>query len=336
MPTEEALVLKEVEVLPLEKLFERETIDPILERIKVECLAIPVNVNSERGRKECASLAYKIARSKGFIEDRHKELVGKEKRRLAEIDSEWKRIRETLDALKTEVRKPLTEWEKKEEDRTFAHEQHISRLEESVRIKVDSTTAEIAARIALVEADDASRMEEFTERGEEAKAKALEYLRSWHARSVQRDAEKVELERLRVEKEKRDREDRERQIAEQATKDTESRAARQVQEAKDAAARAEQAAADLLAKTERDAEEARARAQREQEAAVQRERERASNERRTAEAEEAKRESDRQHCAKINREAMDALVAGGVAKEAAKLAVQLIAKGQIPNVRISY
>ena len=37
-----------------------------------------------------------------------------------------------------------------------------------------------------------------------------------------------------------------------------------------------------------------------------------------------------------NREALDALVVGGVSKEAAKLAVQLIAKGQIPNVRISY
>jgi len=61
-------------------------------------------------------------------------------------------------------------------------------------------------------------MEEFTERGEEAKAKALEYLRSWHARSVHVMRRRWKLERLRVEKEKRDREDRERQIAEQARK----------------------------------------------------------------------------------------------------------------------
>ena len=149
-----------------------------------------MDISRETGRKACASLAYKIARTKGFIEDRHKELVGNEKRRLAEIDGQWKHIRETLDELKMEVRKPLTDWEQKEDDRTFAHEQHISRLEESVRIKVDSTTAEIAARIALVEADDTSQMEEFTERGEEAKVKALEYLRSWHVRSVQRDTEK--------------------------------------------------------------------------------------------------------------------------------------------------
>jgi hypothetical protein len=322
---EDALILKQVEVLPIEKLFERATIDPILERIKLEIRAIPTEIETSAGRKAVAALAYKIARSKTFIEDRHKQLVGDRKRALAEIDAAWKYVREDLDALKAEVRKPLTDWEQKEEDRVAAHEQHISRLEESVRIKVDSTTTEIAARIALVEADDVSRMEEFADRGQAAKEQALEYLRGWHGRSVLRDAEKAELDRLRVEKENRDRKERERNIAEQARKDAEASAARQVQEAKDAAARAEQAA-----------EEVKAQAQRDQEAAVQRERERVSNERRQAEAEEAKRESDRQHCAKINREVLAALVAGGVAEKVGKLVIQLIAKGQIPNVAIKY
>jgi len=322
---EEALVLKEVEVLSLEKLFERVTIDPILERIKTECRAIPVDISRESGRKACASLAYKIARTKGFIEDRHKELVGKEKRRLAEIDAEWKHIREELDALKVEVRKPLTDWEQAEEDRVFAHEQHITRLEDAVRLKVDASTAEIAVRIAQLEADDISNMEEFDNRAVLAKAQSLQTLREWHARSVQRDAEKAELDRLRIEKESRDREERERKIADDARKAAEDKAARQVQEAKDAAARAQQVADEALANAER-----------EKEAAVQRERERVSNERRANEAEEAKREANRQHVAKINREVLAAFVAGGVPERSAKLAIQLIAKGQVPNVTIKY
>ena len=322
---EEALVLKEVEVLPIEKLFERETIDPILERIRLEITAIPTDISTTAGRKFIASLAFKIARSKTFIEERHKELVYKEKARLAAIDGEWKRIRENLDALKTEVRKPLTDWEQKEDDRVFAHEQHITRLEDWIKLRVDCATADIAARIALVEADDISQMEEFEKRATEAKAHSLEYLRDWLARSVKADAERAELDRLRIEKENRDREERERQIVAQATKDAEARAARQVQEAKDAAARAERATA-----------EAQANAEREKEAAVQRERERVSNESRAAEAEYLKREANKRHVAKINREAMEALVAGGVAERVAKLVVQLIAKGSIPNVKISY
>src|SRR5271155_3006848 len=87
-----ALIL--VETLPIEKLFERATIDPILDRIQLETRAISFDVRSERGRKAIASLAFKIAKTKTFIEDRRLELVSKEKKRLGLIDAEGKRIRE--------------------------------------------------------------------------------------------------------------------------------------------------------------------------------------------------------------------------------------------------
>src|SRR5208337_4584916 len=123
----QALVL--VEALPIEKLFEPITINPILERIKIEVRAVPTDISTERGRKAVASLAFKIAKTKTFIGDRHDELVSKEKRSLGLIDGEWKRIREDLDAFKVEVRKPLTDWEQTEQDRVDAREHHIGRLE---------------------------------------------------------------------------------------------------------------------------------------------------------------------------------------------------------------
>ncbi|RIJ02186.1 hypothetical protein DXK93_18560 [Achromobacter sp. K91] len=54
------------------------------------------------------------------------------------------------------------------------------------------------------------------------------------------------------------------------------------------------------------------------------------------EAEIRRREEDKAHKASINRAALDAFVAGGVPEDCAKQAVTLIAKGLIPNIRITY
>jgi hypothetical protein len=322
---DEALVLKEVEVLAVEKLFDRQVIDPILERIKIEVLAIPSDISTPNGRKALASLAFKVAKTKTFIEDRHRDLVYKEKQRLGAIDAEWKRIRETLDGIKTAVRKPLTDWEEIEETRVHQHEIHITRLEDAKKLRVDASTADIIARIAQLEADDISQMEEFDARAMTAKAESLEYLKNWLARSQKADTERAELDRLRKEREDRERAEREKQVAENARKQAEDRAARQVQDANDAAARAERALADAQARSAREAEEA-----------VERERQRLAAADRQATYEAEQREMNRQHCSKINNAALEALVAGGISQKAAKTVVQLIVKGQVPNVRITY
>lgn len=46
--------------------------------------------------------------------------------------------------------------------------------------------------------------------------------------------------------------------------------------------------------------------------------------------------TDTKHKAAINRAAMEAFIAGGMPEECAKMAVTLIAKARIPNVKISY
>lgn len=53
-------------------------------------------------------------------------------------------------------------------------------------------------------------------------------------------------------------------------------------------------------------------------------------------AENARREADKKHRAKINNEAVDALVAGGFGEDEAKRIVTLVATGKVPNVKIHY
>ncbi|NDF48041.1 MAG: hypothetical protein EB158_07680, partial [Nitrosopumilaceae archaeon] len=70
--------------------------------------------------------------------------------------------------------------------------------------------------------------------------------------------------------------------------------------------------------------------------AIQAERDRAEAAR-LAEAEETRlRESNRAHKAKINGDAVTALVTAGLSEAAARAAIVAIAKGEVPNVRISY
>ena len=104
-------------------------IDPLLERIAAESRAQKLDISTEKGRKEVASLAYKIARSKTLLDDMGKALGEDAKRKLDAINADRKKARDSLDALKEEIRKPLTDWENADALRIAALEQKIKDIE---------------------------------------------------------------------------------------------------------------------------------------------------------------------------------------------------------------
>jgi hypothetical protein len=93
--------------------------------------------------------------------------------------------------------------------------------------------------------------------------------------------------------------------------------------------------AELLA-ARKAAQEAQARAEANAAQAAQIEREKIENQQRLAKAEADKRADDTAHRAKINNEALDAMIAMAVPAAMAKEIIAAIAKGQIPNIRIFY
>jgi hypothetical protein len=313
----EALVL--VQAQPIEKLFDQKTIVPILEKIALHCRAVPRDVSTELGRKAVASLAFKISKTKTFIEDRRIELVGAEKKRLALIDAEGKRVRDTLDSLRDEIRKPLSEWETREKARV---EQREATILELARTDVMPTTAAVEARIEWLSRFEIKDMEEFTDRAEAIRAQTITALRTMLVSLRQAEADREELERHRKAQAQREQEARDREVAERARADADKKA----KEANERADRAEAA---------KKAAEEKARA--ESEAAVACERERVERERRAEAAEVAKREADRKHRAAIHSAALSALaVECGLSTGTAKKVVEAIAKGKIPNVKVVY
>jgi len=341
-------------------------LEPWLEKIRAEVTGHVPDLKTKKGRDAIASLAHKVAKAKVALDDIGKELVAELKDVPKKIDAERKRMRDQLDALKDEVRAPLTQWEQAEEARQQRHQQGLDWFRLRADENRDLDAAELRATLEQVNSRivDAS-WEEFEAEAHRVKARTLDALTQALAAREKYDTEQAELARLRAAEAAREQKEREeriaREAAEQAQREADSRAQaereaviRREQEAKAAAERRElelklqaeqaekgaaQAKADKIAAEQRAEQERLAAIEREKqavEAARQAEIKRQADAKAAEEAEAASREADKAHKGKVNRAALDAFVAGGMPEECAKQAVTLIAKGLIPNIRITY
>lgn len=299
-------------------------LDPLIEAIEKEARSLVPDVTTKKGRDAIASMAHKVARSKTYIDNAGKDLVAELKALPKQIDESRRVVRERLDALKDEVRRPLTEWEA-EQERIKAEEAmnalHVEALE--MNIKFDQ---ELAAKF---EADHemALLMNDAFDR-EQAEKKA-------------------EAERWRI--------FREEEMVRRAQEKARREAAEQAQREIDAAAAREREAILAKERAEREQREAAERAEREKQAAVEAERRKAQEEadriRREAEQreqarlaeekrkadEQARREADVKHRKAVGVEVVKALMANtSLTRDQAIEVLTAVKDGRIPHTGISY
>lgn len=79
--------------------------------IEREARALVPDITTQPGRNAIASMAAKIARSKSYLDNLGKLYVDELKELPKQVDAERRVMRNRLDALKDEIRQPLTEWE---------------------------------------------------------------------------------------------------------------------------------------------------------------------------------------------------------------------------------
>jgi hypothetical protein len=328
-------------------------------------------VDTKKAREEVASFAFKVIRSKTALEKLGKTIAAEAKLIPGRIDVRRRKINTTLDAWAAEVRAPLTEWEVAEDARIKRHREKIDHLNAIVAAPMAGTSASmelpaIRNQIALVEAIVIGPVcEEFEAEYARAKDAALRSLRTALADRERYEAEQAELARLRAQEAEREAAERKRQIAEahaaaeaereQKAKEREARAAAGANKRAEENARREREETERRAQAERDAAERRELELREQAEAAERraveaeerakretaqaaaDAKRREEEQRAAERAEAeRRENNKRIAAAVTRKAVAALVAGGLAEDAATLAVQLIAGRKVPGVTISY
>ncbi|WP_341667382.1 hypothetical protein [Alcaligenes sp. SDU_A2] len=330
-------------------------LDPYIERIRQEVTGHAPNLKTDKGRKEIASRAFKVRKIKTALDGLGKEQVDRLKEIPKLIDAERKRMREELDALADEVRKPLTEWEEAEASRVAMHKNGLESIASQTREVGGLDSDSLRLRIESVEAEVIGEAwEEFEAEAHRAKAKALEILNAALAERQKYEAEQAELAELRRKQAEQEQKDREAEIARQAAEKARADAEAKAQAERDAAAKreadakaaAERAEQDRLQAIER-LKQAEARAEAEKlaaeqrakdaaEAARQAEIQRQADEKAAAEAAQRKREADIAHKASINNAALTAFIDNGLPDACAKQAVILIAKGLIPAVKIQY
>lgn len=323
-------------------------LEPFMAKIRAEIDAFVPDISTKKGRDAVASMAHKVAKSKTYLDGVGKDLVAELKELPKKVDASRKQMRDTLDAWKDEVRRPLTEWEEAEQARIDRHKAGIEwlrlRAEENRDLDSDELRASIDETSARI-VDES--WEEFEPEAHRAKARALDALAAALAAREKYEAEQAELARLREEAARREQQEREERIAREAREQAEREAAQRAQAERDAAIKREaeaKAAAEhrelqLRLQAER-AEKERLEAEQRAAKAAQEATEKAARDSEAArqrELQEAeRREANKRHAGKINREAMQAFIDGGLTEDCAKAAVTLIAKHAIPHVSIQY
>jgi hypothetical protein len=210
--------------------------DEIINKIKQQALSFVTDTTTAKGRKEIASIAARVASSKVALDKAGKELVAGIKEQSKAIDAERKKMRDELDALKIEVRKPLTDWEEAEKAKLEA-EQEKKRLEEEAKQRAifeeqEKKRLELERREAELKAkeDEARRKEEEAKRAQEQKERESQIAKQAELKA-KREAEeaiqKAEQEKLRAQVEK---EEAEKRAEEEKKKAVEEEKKRQAEE----------------------------------------------------------------------------------------------------------
>lgn len=270
-PKRELLVLT---INPIE-VFTGGGVRPFLDSIKEEARSIVTDPSTEKGRKEIASLAYKIARTKTALDDAGKSLTEDSRKLIERVNEERRIVRDELDTLKDEVRSPLTEYENREKIRVAGHESRISAIA-SLTDFLPSDSAGIAAIIAEAKATNLDDFQEFRSRAETTLQAALHRLESAYTSIKEYEEKTAREEAERIERQRIEREEREAKIAaeaaekarlaaeEEARVKAEAEAARVKWEQEEAERKREEerkAEAERLAEVQRQAEEQRQKAE---------------------------------------------------------------------------
>lgn len=311
----------------------------LFNRIADQARSIVPDLSTDKSRKEIASVARKVASTKTAFDAHGKALKEQYTVITDKIDADRKLFRDQCDALRDEVRKPLTDWEDAEKQRKLNHEQKISVLKCEY---FDYLNADSAFLKEMIEKLDSkvidSSYEEYEDQAKIAKYESLETLRKTLVAREKYEAEQAALEALRLAEQARIQAERDAQIAREATEKAQHEAEEK------ARLEAERVQCEKL-----EAEQREARLKAEKEAAELRAVQAAENERKRIEAEQlAKAEADRkaeearlanvEHRRVINREAFDAIQALclGIPEAQIKELIGAIAKNQVPHVSIKY
>lgn len=302
----------------------KEQLDPIIEAIEKEARSLVPDLSTRKGRDAIASMAHKVARSKTYIDNAGKDLVAELKALPKQIDESRRIVRERLDALKDEVRLPLTEWEAEQE--RIKAEEAMNALHSEALVMNENIDLQRAIQF---EADHemALMMNKDIDRDREEQRRLAEQAQREHEERIKQEA---------ADKAKREAEAQHKAELDAAARreaDEKARADAAERKRKEDADRAEREKQDAIAEEKRKAQEEADRIKREAEA---KEKARLAEEKRKAD-EQAKREADVKHRKTVGTNIVNALTSNtSLTREQAIEVLTALKDDLIPCAKIHY
>jgi len=341
--TEVALVSLPAVPAELEAAFiDDKFIDGLIKSIRTKASAVVGDLGTVKGRKVYISMAADVRSTKVMIDAAGKDLVAEMKKRPAMVDASRRKVREALDDLAIEIRKPVTDWEA-EQDRIEAE-----KAAEVERLRIDAE--QVAAAEALKKQKGADHELalllniQFDRDASDAKAEAERQQRERDEQIANQARIDAELKAKQELEAAAQREAALKAQAEQAERDRIAAEEKAEQDRKAAAAKAE---ADRLAAAQQaelekqqaiEAEQLRARqeAERIQREAKQKEDARLAEEKRIAD-EAAKRAADVAHRKVIGTAVVNGLIEhAGLSREQAIETLKALMDNKVPHTSIQY
>lgn len=335
-----------------------------LVQLEQDNAALAFDYESKKGNKEARSHVNTLRLTKGALERTRKSAKEESLRIGRAIDSEAKDIGLRIEAMITVHQAKLDEIDQREKDRLAVLNARIAALYEfgSEAVTADDIKAAVLA-LEAVAIDDS--WQEFAAAAAKAKDAHLQDMRACFIVRQQHEVEQAELARLRAESAARAQQERDEAIAkaaaDKATADAAAQAEREAVKARKAIEDAEQKAkqdreaaalrelelklqaenaerrrVESEQKAEQDRKDAAIKAEADKQKAIQAEKDRVAAAAKAEADAQAKREANTAHRSRINRAALNALIAGGINEECAKECIKLIVQGKVPEVHINY
>ena len=324
----------------------------LFDRIAEQARSVVPDLSTDKGRKAIASMARKVASSKTAFDAHGKELKEQYTAITSKIDADRKLFRDQCDALRDEIRKPLTDWENADKQRIIDIEVRINGLKQQFGSSLSVDIQNDIDRIQAIEIDDSFM--EFQDKAKLQKYETIEFLGKLLAEAKEAEAKQAELEALRIAEQERLQREHEERIAREATekaqREAEEKARLEAERVQREKLEAEQR--EALLKAEKEA--ALLREEQLKQQAIEREKQAEIDRQNAIEAERKRIEQEAQAKAEADRKAQEAReadkahkkkVCDSILVELAKLnideqtgkdLIKAIYNNQIPNITIKF
>ena len=324
----------------------------LFDRIAEQVRSVVPDLSTDKGRKSIASMARKVASSKTAFDAHGKELKEQYTVITSKIDADRKLFRDQCDALRDEIRKPLTDWENAEKQRIIDLELRVSSLKQEFGLISSTDIQNDIKRIESISIDESFM--EFQDKAKLQKYETLEFLNKLLIEAMDSEAKQAELEALRQAEMLRQQQERDAQIAREATekaqREAEEKARFEAERVQREKLEAEQREARLKAEKEaallreeqlkQQAIEREKQAEIDRQNAIEAERKRieqeaqakAESERKAQEA----READKAHKKKVCDSILVELSKLNIDEQTGKDLIKAIYNNQIPNITIKF